>query len=525
MKVLFVNPSRAGQGMVPLNIPILISVLKNQGHSIRLFDFSDYEEYGYELYKTMFFKSAPLDSDIIINERKRFYKDKFGEAVKGNELKKTDCTEDFDKMLRQFQPDIIAISTLTVDFKFICQFLLPFKKKYQIPVVFGGCQAILLPDETLNSPSCDIVCTGEGEDTIVDLLRALENNKSLQGVRGIWFKKDGIITKNQGMPLAKVFNPPDPDYDYFDPIHFYRPFDGKQYKMLNYELSRGCPFNCSYCVNGIFKERFKDLGSYRRIKKIERSIEELKNLRTKYGFNFIRYWDEDFTSLNTSYLNEYADAYAKEVGLPFLIYARVTTVTEEKVKILKNMGCRTFAMGIESGNDFIRRHVMNRNMSNEEIVEKFKLVKSYGIRVSSYNIIGLPHETRDKIFDTIELNRIIDPDSFSVSLLAPFKGTPIRKMCEDQGLAPDYDATAFIGVQFVPKGMTKEELNGLFRTFSFYVRFPEYRRNEIRRAETDDVVYKKLLQEFRSMINGPKLDNAKKGNQHAGGKSTKLPDM
>ncbi|MCX5677974.1 MAG: radical SAM protein [Candidatus Omnitrophica bacterium] len=500
MKVLFVNPSRAGQGNIPLNIPILISVLKSHGHEVRLFDFPDYEKFSYELYKKMFFKSAPLDADQVIRDRKDFYKYDFGIMVEGCDLKRTDYKADFDKLLNDFRPDLIGVSALTVDFKFSSRFLLPFKKKYNIQVIYGGCQAILLPEETLASPACDIICTGEGEKTILAMMDALEHAKPLSTVRGIWFKQDGVIIKNPGMPLEDISSLPDPDYGSFDPIHFYRPFDGEQYKMLNYELSRGCLFDCSYCVNSVFKTRFKELGVYRRVKKIPRSIEELKNLIAKYNFNFIRFWDEDFTSLNAAYIREYADAYKKEIGLPFLIYARVSTITEEKAGILKEMGCRTFAIGIESGNDFIRREVMNRRMTNEEIIEKFRIVSSLGIRVSSYNIIGLPRETRKHIFDTIELNRLVKPDSFSVSLLAPFKGTPIRKLCEEEGLDPDYDATAFIGVQFVPKGMTRKELEGLFRTFSFYVRFPKDRYDEIKEAETDDLVYKRLLEEFRTRL-------------------------
>lgn len=167
------------------------------------------------------------------------------------------------------------------------------------------------------------------------------------------------------------------------------------------------------------------------------------------------------------------------------------------MKILKQMGCKTFAMGIESGNENIRRNVMNRKMSNQTIIDKFKLVKSYRIRTSAYNIIGLPQETRKTVFDTIELNRQADPDSFSVTLLEPYKGTPIRNMCEDEGLDPLHE-TLYNKPQFIPRGMTANELAGLFRTFPFYIRFPKDRYEEIRRAETDDAVYASLAKEYSS---------------------------
>ena len=352
-----------------------------------------------------------------------------------------------------------------------------------------------MPDEVISSDVCDVVCIGEGENTLTHLLDVLEKKQSLKEVKGIWFKESGTVVKNEPIALTDINKLPPSDYDLFDPIHFYRPFDGKQYKMINYELSRGCPFNCSYCVNGVLKEKYKGLGRYHRIKDPGRAVQEIESLIHKYNFNFIRFWDEDFTSIPIKILESFSKLYLEKISLPFLIYSRVTSINEEKVRILKDMGCKGFAMGIESGNEFIRNKVMNRQMSNKEIIEKFQLVKSYKIRTSAYNIIGVPYETRETIFNTIELNRIVNPDSFSVTMLEPYKGTPIRKLCEEQGLDPGHE-TVFCKAQFIPPGMTKEELAGLFRTFPFYIRFSRGRYPEIRRAESEDDIYQKLMEEY-----------------------------
>ena len=141
---------------------------------------------------------------------------------------------------------------------------------------------------------------------------------------------------------------------------------------------------------------------------------------------------------------------------------------------------------------------MNRNITNEIIIDKFKLVRSYGIRASAYNIIGLPYENRENIFETIDLNIKANPSSFSVTMLEPYKGTPIRAMCEREGLDPNHE-TVYDKPQFIPKGMTSEELNGLFRTFPLYIRFPKRRYEEIKLAETDDNIYKELLLEFSKL--------------------------
>lgn len=487
MKVLFVNPSRGGQGYIPLNIPLLIAILRKNNHDVRLFDMSDYEIFDKKSYGKQtdsIFKEAHFDIEKVIEDRRAF-----DPTLDDCELKTSDYSKDFKKILDDFRPDIIAVSCLTLDFKFISEFL-----PKDIPIVFGGIHAILHPEETINS--CDFVCTGEAENSLPALLRALENNKSLEERKGIWFKRDGEIIKNPPIQLTDLAYLPFPDYDYFDPIHFYRPFEGKRYKMVNYELSRGCPFSCSYCVNSILKEKYKNLGKFNRIKDMNHSIKELKYLINRYKFNFIRFWDDDFITIKIDYLEKYARLYLKEINLPFLINARVEAVTEEKLKILKEMGCKSISMGIEHGNEDMRKNIMNRKMSNKTIIEKFKLVKSFGIRTSAYNLMGFPYETRERIFETIELNREANPDGFSINFLHPYKNIPIRKLFEECGLDPNYEVTQNSDPHFIPKGMTYQELKGLKRTFPFYVTFPKNRWDEIQLAETNDTVYQKLQEGF-----------------------------
>ena len=501
MKILFFNPSRAGLGNIPINIPVLISILVEHKHTVKLFDLSDYDIFNNKEYESIFFKEAKMDESKVIQDRKNFYKGAFEKAVHGTDLKKSDYTKDFEELLNTFKPDMIAVSSLSVDFKFACDFLRPFVKKNKIPVIFGGIHVILLPEESMSDEVCSMVCVGEGETAFPKLLEAIENKQSLETIEGIWFKdENGKIIKNPFTLLTDLTTLPILNLDLFDPIHFYRPFAGKRYKMLNFEMSRGCPFNCTYCVNGVLKGLYKTHGPYHRMKSVDQGINELKELIKKYHFDFIRFWDEDFTANPLNYLREYGEKYIAEINLPFIIYSRVDTITDEKLDILYRMGCKGLSVGIESGNEWIRKNVMNRFMSNALIIEKFALCKKHKIRVSAYNMMGLPFDTRETIFDTIELNRTVEPDSFSVTLLEPYKGTPIRKMCEDQGLPPDHETQYTpLKPQFVPKDMTSDELAGLFRTFPLYIKFPKDRYPEIKLAETDDEAYKKLMKEFENI--------------------------
>lgn len=503
MKVAFLNPSRSGQGNIPLNIPLLIAVTRAAGHETRLFDLGDYACFDQEsqAYAQMFFKEASLDEARVAAERAAFFGAAGLPTPGPAQLKQSDYAADFRRFLEEFRPQVVAFSSMTIDYAFACDFLAPLKAELGFTVVAGGIHAILLPQEAIEPAAVDYLCVGEGENALPQLLAALEAGASPTGVEGIWGKGRGQVQgqefRNPPARLTDLAGLPAPDFSLYDPIHFFRPFDGSRYKMLNYELSRGCPFNCTYCVNGVLKAQYKGLGPYHRVKPVEKSMAELEELVALYGFDFIRFWDESFTALRTDYLERYAAAYVERIGLPFLIYARAESVSEDKVKILKDMGCRTFAMGIESGNPLIRREVMNRHMSDQTIVKAFHLVAKYGIRTSAYNIIGLPREDRAAIFDTIRLNRAAAPSSFSVTLLEPYKGTPIRQLCEDEGLDPAYQVTSIMsGAHFTPRGMSEEELLGLFRAFPLYVKMPEDRWPEIARAERDDQEYQRLMAEY-----------------------------
>jgi radical SAM superfamily enzyme YgiQ (UPF0313 family) len=456
---------------------------------VALFDFSNYEIFNDKSYESLFFKECQFDVLKVGKERTDFYG---GSIDLGVDLLTTDYAKDLRHTMIMFRPDIVAVSCLSVDFDFVVERLKSLKEEFGFKVIFGGIHAILLPEEVINNDICDFVCTGEGEVSFVQLLDTLDQETSLLSVKGIWFKMGGEIHRNEMSELTNLSKLPFLDLSDFDPIHFYRPFDGKRYKMVNYELSRGCPFFCSYCVNGTLKKKYAGLGKYHRIKTVGQAIDELKSLIQKYDFEFVRFWDEDFMAIPEQTATEFAQRYKEEISLPFIIYARVESVTVRKVELLKDMGCRTFAMGIESGNEFIRRNVLNRHMSNETIRKTFSLVKSYGIRVSAYNMIGLPLENRDSIFDTVELNRDVEADSFSVTLLEPYQGTPIRELCEKEGMNRQH-RTAYNRVQFVPKGMTEKELQGLFRTFKFYVKSDKVNWDIIKQAETDDAIYEKLL--------------------------------
>jgi radical SAM superfamily enzyme YgiQ (UPF0313 family) len=180
----------------------------------------------------------------------------------------------------------------------------------------------------------------------------------------------------------------------------------------------------------------------------------------------------------------------------------VNNANERKVHLLEEMGCRGFAFGVESGNEYIRNEILNKKASNEQIIRAFNLFKDSNIKLTANNIIGLPYESRKEIFDTIELNRILlgmNPGfRASVAIFNPYEGTKLKEICLKEGfISKDNFAKDYRGeIALDMPQISKKELLGLHRTFQLYLKFPKERWAEIEKAEQDDNEFKKLREEY-----------------------------
>lgn len=477
MRILFIYPN-LGTGEIPLNLSYLTAIALDCGASVRIFDTSCYEQYSERGDAKQASVGQFLKTDINIS------------------LRKNDPVEELLTTVRRFKPDLVCATAFTNNYALGLSLLKEIKKVFAIKTMFGGVHTTLVPDEVIAEDSVDMICVGEGEGLIKDIC----NNMDFRFIKNLWYKHDGKVFRNEIRELVDLDTLPIQNFDGYEDYNFYRPLAGKMYRSASVEISRGCPYKCSYCVNHAFQKMYGGLGKYHRVQSVGIAIKNLMNLKDKYQVELFRFWDEDFTTLTLSYLKEFSKAYIKYINVPFLIYARVDTISEEKVKILKKMGCITIAMGIESGSQRVRKEVLNRHMTDEKIVESFKLVRKYKIRCSAYNMIGLPYEDREDIFKTIELNRKCKPNSSSIAFLEPYKNTKIFDICVDGGfIEPNYMATFdFFHPHLDSKAISKQELVGLLRTFMLYVKAPRVLWPLVRLCEQgNEFLYQLLLRFFR----------------------------
>ena len=171
---------------------------------------------------------------------------------------------------------------------------------------------------------------------------------------------------------------------------------------------------------------------------------------------------------------------------------------EENARLLEEAGCVSISAGVESGNEEFRRRVIHRMMSNQKIIEAFEILKKTKMQISGNSIIGFPGETRELIFDTIELNRKLNMDNIMIHVFNPYRGTSLFDISVEKGYIPsnhvagDYRSDFTLNMPHI----TKEEVLGLQRTFSMYVKFPKEIWPEIKIAERFDEEGNKKFEEL-----------------------------
>ena len=244
-----------------------------------------------------------------------------------------------------------------------------------------------------------------------------------------------------------------PPYDYsvFEDQVFYRAYNGKVIKAVDYEMSRGCVYVCSYCVETSIQQYYgftettntgvlKNASSYLRNKSAKRVFEEIKNLYEKFGVTLIRCQDTNFLTIDSKMLNNLATL-IDESKLPILLYieTRPEGINNSSIKLLKKLKVDGVGMGVEISSEEFRKTDLNRYPSQEKIIDAFRLLRNAGIKRTAYNIIGLPNETEEMLIDTIKFNQILEPDNITVAFYSPYLGTDSERKSKKMGDFNNYE--------------------------------------------------------------------------------------
>jgi radical SAM superfamily enzyme YgiQ (UPF0313 family) len=469
-KVLLVYPNYSMVNLVPTNIGILTACLKQNGFIVDLFD-------------TTFYRTSERTLDEMRVETLQVRK--FNMEEMGVRFKPGNYVDDFKKKVAEFQPDLIGV-TAVEDTWPQARTLIQAVRDYPAPVIVGGVFPTLASDVPISHPDVDMICIGEGEHAIIELATKVMNGEDYSTIQNLWVKKDGEVIKNHMRPPIDLEDVPFGDFDLFERERFYRPMQGKVVRMVPIETDRGCPYTCRFCEAPSLVALYKEgTGQhYFRRKSWETVKKEIELYIKKYDAEYIYFNAETFLALNDQEFNKFVEVY-QDIKLPFWMQTRVETLTEYRIQGLERVGCNRISIGLEHGNEEFRKKIVGKGFSNQRITDVFNILNLYSIPITINNIIGFPGETRQLIFDTIELNRQLGSDSVNAYIFTPYRGTAMYFDALSKGyLDPDEETNSIItGSILNMPTISKEEILGLVRTFSLYVKFSKEEWPEIAAAE------------------------------------------
>lgn len=398
MKVLFVYPNSGSQIGFNYGISSISAVLRKSGHETALIQLCD-------------------------------------------DIKPMPEREEFGAMLGEINPDLIGFSVVTNQWALTKQYASYCREFSDVPVVCGGIHASITTMEVLESGLFDFAFAGEAEHTFTLFVDALEKGEDYSGIAGLGIRDSKGIKINPLGPLPELKELPQKDYSIFD---FQQIIDAKG-GWVGLMASRGCPFNCTYCFNHHMVSRYrKDLNvnfkqlNYIRHHTVEQIISEILFLESSYDNICMYIFDDDLFTFKKEFVLEFCEQYIKTSTIPFVVNGHVGFWDEERAKALANAGCRIVKFGVESGSERIRKQIMHRRTTNRKIREALALVKDHGMHSSCFLMIGLPHETKEDVMDTVKLMAESEPGRFRWTFFYPFPGTE-SYILADKGGFIDFD--------------------------------------------------------------------------------------
>ena len=339
--------------------------------------------------------------------------------------------------VKKVNPEIVGMTMNTTNRFEVLDLAKKIKNMLRVPIILGGPHPSLLPEQLLkNYGFINYIVRNEGEKTIVNLIDAIENKKDLEKIKGISYRKKGVVKHNA--PVDSIINLdelPFPEWKFFDLSKYSKqneyPKEFEKYPVGSIISSRGCPFQCTFCSSSSL------WGHKIRFRSAENVLEEIKMLYN-LGIRFFVYNDDNFTSDKKRAIKicrlMVDEGLHKKMG--WQCRAEVNLMDDELLGWMKKANCNMIEFGVEDCSSEGLKW-FKKGHTHDQVKIAFDLCKKYRIKIKSYFILGGDFETKENIQKKKKYISDLDPDTTTASILLAYPGTEIYELGKSKGLWKD----------------------------------------------------------------------------------------
>lgn len=411
---------------------------KNNGQVISLISFGDIRAAGIRAVSALL-KDRGWASNIII------YKVNYAEEDIPTK-KEEDILID---LLKGLKTDFVGLSVKTPFLQTAKKITRRIKDELDATVIWGGSHPTIMPEESIRI--ADIICIGEGEYPFLELIEKSANEESIDNIKNLWIRHEDRIVRNGVRDLLQREDMNTLPYldcggegkytisggvmTREDPLN----------KTLEYYpmASRGCPFTCSYCINGVLRDLYKGHGTFVRSRSPENVVDELVNIKNRFPLvKRFRFQDEVFP-WHKEWIKKFCLDYKKRVGLPFLCTFHPNTINDESVSMLKDAGLMVVGLGMQSPSSRVRREVFHRPETDVKLMQAIEILHRHSIDGFYDIILDNPFETIDDKKEGLDfLLKMPKPFNITAFSLKFFPGYKITDESIKSGLIDDSEVEA-----------------------------------------------------------------------------------
>jgi radical SAM superfamily enzyme YgiQ (UPF0313 family) len=397
--------------------------------------------------------------------------------------------------LKARQPDIVGISCTTPTFQDTIELARALSQAFPKAItVLGGAHVTAIPQEAMLEEVFDVGVVGEGEMTLLELVRRVEDKGSLakvdlEQIKGLAFRQDGrIVMTPPRERIQDLDSLPHPARHLLPPLSAYRPTPASYRKLPLAVMmtSRGCPYGCTFCDRGVF-------GNLVRAHSPERVLDEIEELIQRYGAREIRFFDDTFTISRKRVVRICEMIIERKLRFPWTCLTRVNTVDRDLLQLMKEAGCWQVLYGLESGDPRMLK-ILNKGSSVEQNAQAVQWAFEVGLGVRGDFIIGTPGETMESLENTLAFTKRLKLDYAHFNKFVPFPGTELYERLVAEGyqfdsrnLPPIVDHAAIL---YVPNGLTRRQVKDFLDRAhrEFYLRPSHVIRRLLRTGSWDELI-------------------------------------